>query len=99
MIIPLIIKTFEKKHSVEYKSNKYTIKENYNKEGSNHYYEFKINNNKETYSYILNENVNKRKKIIKEIKEYKKDNIKCIIPIYVKEIDYNIYCLEDNKQV
>lgn len=99
MLIPIIMKTFHKKHTIEYKINKYIVKENFSKEGKNHYYEFKINNKKETYSYIINNNINKRKKIIKEIKEYKKDNLKCIIPIYVKDIDNNIFCLEDNKQV
>lgn len=99
MLIPIIIKTFQRKHSVEYKINNYSVKENFYIEKRNHNYEFKISNKKETYSYILNEKINKRKKVIKEIKGYKKDNLKCIVPIYVKDIDYDIYCLEDNKQV
>ena len=99
LLIPIIIKTFQKKHYVEYKINNYNINENFYIDNKTHNYEFKVSNKKETYSYILNEKLNKRKKVIKEIKEYKKDNIKCIIPIYVKDIEKNIYCLDDNKQV
>ena len=99
MIIPILIKTFQKKHNVEYKIGKYNINEKFYIENKNHNYEFKITNKKETYSFILNNNVNKRKKIIKDIKIYKKNNIKCIIPIYVKDISKNIYCLENNNQV
>ena len=43
--------------------------------------------------------MNKRKKVIKGIKTINKDNLKCIIPTYKKNIDNDIYCLEDNKQV
>ena len=99
MMIPIIIKTFQKKHNVEYKIGKYNINEKFYIEEKSHNYEFKITNKKETYSFILNSNVNKRKKIIKDIKIYKKNNIKCIIPIYVKDISKNIYCLENNNQV
>ena len=99
MMIPIIIKTFQKKHNVEYKVGKYNINEKFYIEEKSHNYEFKITNKKETYSFILNSNVNKRKKIIKDIKIYKKNNIKCIIPIYVKDISKNIYCLENNNQV
>ena len=99
MMIPIIIKTFQKKHNVEYKIGKYNINEKFYIENKNHNYEFKITNKKETYSFILNNNVNKRKKLIKDIKIYKKNNIKCIIPIYVKDISKNIYCLENNNQV
>ena len=99
MIIPILIKTFQKKHNVEYKVGKYNINEKFYIEEKSHNYEFKITNKKETYSFILNSNVNKRKKIIKDIKIYKKNNIKCIIPIYVKDISKDIYCLENNNQV
>lgn len=99
MMIPIIIKTFQKKHNVEYKVGKYNINEKFYIEEKSHNYEFKITNKKETYSFILNSNVNKRKKIIKDIKIYKKNNIKCIIPIYVKDISKDIYCLENNNQV
>jgi len=99
MMIPIIIKTFQKKHNVEYKVGKYNINEKFYIEEKSHNYEFKITNKNETYSFILNSNVNKRKKIIKDIKIYKKNNIKCIIPIYVKDISKDIYCLENNNQV
>lgn len=99
MLIPIVVKMFTKKHSVEYKVDNYTVNENFLIEQKTHNYEFVISNKKEKYSYIINENINKRKKVIKEIKVYKKNNIKCILPIYKKKVDLNLYCLEDNHQV
>ena len=99
MIIPIIIKIFTKKHSIEYKVNGYEVKENFYIENGIHKYEFKISNKKQVYSYILNNNINKRKKIIKGIKTINKNNLKCIIPTYKKNIDLNIYCIENNNQV
>ena len=99
MLIPILIKTFTKTNSVEYKVNDYTINERFYIEEDNHKYEFKISKKKQVYSYILDENINKRKKVIKELKEFNKGNLKCIVPIYKKDIDKDIYCLENNKQV
>jgi len=99
MIIPFILKTFEKQHKVKYKIKNYNIDESFYMNNKKHNYDFFISNKNKKYSYTLTENINKRKKIIKDIKDYKSNNISCIIPIYKKSIDYNIYCLEDNKQV
>ena len=99
MIIPFIIKTFEKKHKVKYKINNYNIEESFYINKKDHIYDFYISNKKEKYSYTLIENINKRKKVIKEIKLYKSNNITCIMPIYKKDISKNIYCRENNKQV
>ena len=99
MLIPILIKTFTKSHSVEYKVNGYNISEKFYIEDNIHKYEFKISNKKQIYSYILDNNMNKRKKVIKGIKTINKDNLKCIIPTYKKNIDNDIYCLEDNKQI
>ena len=99
MLIPIIIKTFTKSHSVKYKVNDYTINERFYIEEDSHKYEFKISNKNQVYSYILEEKINKRKKVIKEIKEFNKGNLKCIVPIYKKTINKDIYCLENNKQV
>ena len=99
MLIPIIMKTLKKSHSVEYKVNNYTISENFYIEDYKHKYELKINYKNQVYSYILEENINKRKKVIKEVKEFSKGDLKCIVPIYKKSIDMDIYCLEKNKQV
>lgn len=99
MLIPILIKTFTRKHTVEYKVNGYNINEKFYIENGTHKYEFKISNKKQVYSYILDNNLNKRKKVINGIKTINKDNLKCIITTYKKDIDNDIFCLEDNKQV
>ena len=87
-----------KEHEVFYKINKYNIKEHFyiNK---NHYYDLIINKDKENYTYTLNNNLSKEKRIIKSIKTFKSDNLVCIVPIYKKKIEKNVYCDLDNKEV
>lgn len=99
MIIPIILKTIEKKHKSNYKINDYNIKESFYIKDKNHNYDIVISNKNQKYSYTITENLNKRKKIIKSIKTYKSNNITCIIPNYKKNIDSRIYCLKDDKQV
>ena len=90
-----IYKLFIKEHQVTYKINKYKIEEKFYI-NDNHYYDITINNK---YTYTIKNNLNKKKKIIKDIKTYKKNNLTCIIPIYKKDIELNVYCLKDKVQV
>ena len=94
----LLYKHSIKEYKLSYKISKYKVEEHYYKT-TNHEYDIKIENNKKIYTYTLENNFNKNKKIIKDIKTVKKDNISCIIPLYRKEIDLDIYCLLDNKRV
>ena len=85
-------------HNFSYKVNNYKIDEHfYMRKG--HHYDIIITNKKENYTYTIDKNLSKKKRIIKDIKEYKSNNLKCIIPIYKKDIDNNIYCNLDNNQV
>ena len=94
----LLYKHSIKEYKLSYKISKYKVEEHYYKT-TNHEYDIKIEKNKKIYTYTLENNFNKKKKIIKDIKTVKKDNISCIIPLYRKEIDLDVYCLLDNKQV
>lgn len=87
-----------KKHHYIYKVDNHNISEYFYKE-KNHRYEFIINKGKKTYIFTLHKNFKKDKKIIKNIKVYKNNNLTCIIPIYKKKINLNIYCNLDNQQV
>ena len=98
MIIPFIYKMTIKHHEVKYKIGKYQINELFQITNKKHSYQFIITKGKDKYSYSINNNAHKRKKIIKEIKEYKEENIKCIIPIYKNNEELEIYCLKDNIQ-
>lgn len=87
-----------KEHEVSYTIDKYNIKEHFyvNK---NHYYDLIISKDKLNYTYTLNKNLSKEKRIIKSIKTYKSNNLICIIPIYKENIELNVYCNLDNKEV
>ena len=103
LIIIIIILAFYiykltiKNHNVTYKVDNYTIEESFyiNKD---HYYDFIIKNNKKIYTYTKQENFNKQEKVITKIKTYKSNNLSCIIPIYKKETNNDIYCNLDGVQ-
>ena len=98
IICHYIFKLLIVEHNFTYKIDKYSIDEHfYIKKG--HHYDLVITNKKENYTYTIDKNISKKKKIIKDIKVYKSNNLKCIIPVYKKEINNNIYCNLDNNQV
>jgi len=87
-----------KEHEVSYTIDKYKIQEHFyiNK---NHYYDLIINKDKLNYTYTLDKDLSKEKRIIKSIKTYKKNNLVCIVPIYKKDIELNVYCNLNNEEV
>jgi hypothetical protein len=87
-----------KEHEVSYKIDKYNIKEHFYID-NNHHYDLIITKNKENYTYTLDKNLSKEKRIIKNIKTFKSNNLVCIVPIYKKDIDKNVYCNLDNQEV
>ena len=93
-----IKKLLTTKHNINYDVNKYKVLESYHKNKS-HFYDIIIKNNKYTVSYTLNKDLSKKKKIIKNIKMYKSNNLICLLPIYKKDIESNLYCVLDNQQV
>ena len=99
MIIPIIYKMTIKHNETKYKLNKYNIEEIFNIDNNKHTYEFNIKKGKNIYSYKIENKIHKKSKIIKEIKEYKQDNITCIVPIYKNKKELEIYCNQDNNQV
>lgn len=96
LLIIFIYKLTIKKFNVSYKIKKHNIEEYFYIKNKKHIYNIKIDNK---YTYTIIKNFNKRKKIINNIKEYKKNNISCIVPIYNKENSNDIYCLKNKTQV
>lgn len=87
-----------KEHEVMYIVDKYSIKEHFHMNKS-HYYDLIINKDKLNYTYTLDKNLSKEKRIIKKIKTYKSNNLICIVPIYKKDIELNVYCNLNNEEV
>ena len=99
MIFPILYKMNLKHYESIYKINNYEIQEVFNIKERKHIYDYKIEKNKEVYSYTIENKINKRRKVIKEIKEYKEGDIKCILPIYKNRKEVDLYCRNKTNQV
>lgn len=93
---------FVKKYDYEYtytkNKEKYKISEEYNYNDGLHSYNIKIKDKNNTnYIYLINHNYHKEKEIIEDLLVYKKDNMKCIFPIFKDKVTSNIVCNNDNK--
>jgi len=91
LCILFIHKLLIKKHKVIYKIENYTIKEEYYKKNKD-YYDITISKGKQIFIYTISKNLNKQKKIIEDIKTYKHGDLVCILPLYKKNIEKEIYC-------
>ena len=97
-LVYLGYKILIKEHTYTYTIDKYKITEHFyiNK---GHKYDMTISKDKENYTYTLNKDLSKENRIIKNIKRFKSNKLVCIVPIYNKNIDLNIYCDLDNQEV
>lgn len=98
-IILFTLKSLKKEHKVSYELKNYEVVENFYLEGKKNWYDITIKDKNNFYYYSLNENLNKSKKIIKDIKVIKENNLTCIVPIYKKYIEKNIYCNKNNSYI
>ena len=96
--LPFVIRSFHTEHKISYKINQWTIEESFHLE-DNHVYDFVIKNDNLEYIITIHQNLNKKKRVIQKIKKYKEDNITCIIPIYKKDSEKRIYCIQEQQQV
>lgn len=100
-IILLIIiskKILLKKYTIVYEKNNYKIKEIFQDENIQKYTMI-ITKKDHSFIYQINHNFHKNKKIVKEINTFKNNNLECIIPIYTRKVENEIYCNIDNQQV
>ena len=89
----LIFKPYN--YEKEYKINKFTIKEIYNKEREE--YTFLVQDKNLTYPFLISHNYLNKRVLIKEIKVYQSQNKDelCILPISSK-LDFYPLCSKDN---
>ena len=97
-IVLSITNYLKKEHTVKYKISNYDVKEHFYL-SKGHYYDMIITNKKKKYIYTINEDLGKDKKIITDIKEYKSNDLTCIVPVYKENITNNFYCLLNKQQV
>lgn len=99
-ILYMIINFFVTERNVKYKIDGYVVNENLEVRKTGEYYDFIVTDkNKDKYIFGIDGEFNKKKRLIKEIKYFKEGSLKCIYPIYKKNITGDIACRYDNKQV
>ena len=77
----------------------YTISEQYQKDGEHHYYSFVIRFKDDYYTMAVEKDFSKQDRVITDIKYYKKNNLKCIFPIYKRDYTFDASCILDEEQV
>lgn len=97
------ITLFKNKHSVDYElkvgKKKISIHEEYSKEKSEDYYFFRAQVDDMKFVFDRENDFNKQKKVIDDIQLYQKDEVTCIVPIYIKKNDNpDIFCNVGKKQ-
>ena len=93
---------FVKHYNYEYtytkNKKKYRITEEYNYNEGKHSYNISIKDQDNTnYIYLINHNYHKEKEILEDLLVYKKDNTKCIFPIFKDKVVSNVVCKKDGK--
>lgn len=86
-------------HSVTYSINNFEIKEEYINKQKNEIqaYVFTIKDEESEFNFQIFKDYENQNKIIKEIKKYKKDNISCIMPIFIDDkVLTDLMCLRNN---
>ena len=100
----LIVTFFITEHKIEYSliasdQMHYTISEQYQKDGEHHYYSFVIRFKDDYYTMAVEKDFSKQDRVITDIKYYKKNNLKCIFPIYKRDYTFDASCILDEEQV
>ena len=92
-----LIKSFKKKsYVVNYKVDKYSVYEKYNKKDKAYYIEIK--KGKDKYFFILNNKRYKKKKLVSNIKIYTDENKKCMTIKFNKN-DFTPSCTKDGEYI
>ena len=95
-------------HLISEKNSKYIINtsgvnfnvfESFKKVNGKNLYQFKIENSntKDVYSYLMDRNFNGQNVLVKDIRSFDKDGLKCIVPVFKDNSITEILCkTEDN---
>lgn len=99
VVVQVLIKHHEVEYSIITKDNSYLIIEKMKIVGKKNTYSFKVvDDNKDTYFFYFDHNYNGQDRIIKDVKFFKEDDLKCIYPIYKNDKTSDIYCNYNNVQ-
>ena len=104
LVLPVAVNVFVKEKKTEYSlktdDNTYEIKEHLEVVDGKSYYNFMISDkDKTTYSLFLDYDLNKQTNVIKDIKSYSSNDLKCIFPIFRRDVTENVTCLYKGEAV
>lgn len=87
-------------YSLKTNDNSYMISENFKKDSKYHMYYLQFTDNEENHFVdSINIDLNRQSRIIKNVKSYQNNNLKCIAPILKNKSITNILCNLDNQEV
>lgn len=104
LVFQIFIQFFTKHHEIDYsiitENNSYMIHESLQVDGKKNTYSFRlVDDNQDAYIFDFEHNYNRQDEIIKDIKFFNDDELKCIFPIYKKGLTSDIYCTYKGEQV
>lgn len=80
--------------------NKYSIVEKMSSVDGITYYDFTVSDQDDLfYTFSFKGDFNKQTEVIENIKSFNSGDVKCIFPIYKKNMYDNIFCIKNNEQV
>lgn len=96
----LVMNNHDAKYSVKTNNNSYMVEEGFHREdGFNIYYLKLEDKEKKVFVTSYDKNLNRQSRIVKDIKEYKNNNLYCIAPVLKDKEIINISCLFNDQQV
>ena len=104
LILQVVVNIFVKEKATNYVIKKddlkYTIDETLTVVDDESYYDFVVESSNDlVYTFSFNNDFNKQTEIIRDVEFISTDNLKCIFPIYKKDLYGDVYCLYNGQQV
>ena len=101
LIFQIFVQFFMRHHEIDYsiitKDNSYLIHEKLKVDGKKNTYYFKlVDDNQDTYIFNLEHDYNRQDEIVKDVKYFNDENLRCIFPIFKKpafrpQSEYSLY--------
>jgi len=92
LVYQFLVGVFKQTHEVNYFIEKDNYKINISEKFNNNKYYFDVNNNDFNYVFSIDNQFGKREEIISDIIVTSNNNLECIYPVFLNDIESNIIC-------
>ena len=100
VVVIIFVKEKDTNYVIKKDDLKYTIDETLTVVDDESYYDFVVESSNDlVYTFSFNNDFNKQTEIIRDVEFISTDNLKCIFPIYKKDLYGDVYCLYNGQQV